>query len=158
MESEAAARSRGERSRPPCGQPERQREEGTAAAHPPSCLAVGQSGCGALTPNGLPGLRAAKRQTQSSRVSAEDLIWPPRSGRGARSRRRETALGKENGKTRSAGAWETQEEPAGSPGPGTPWFRRSEETPEQQHPGAQLPTPCSSSLLAPRYHPTSICH
>lgn len=45
--------------------------------------------------------------------SPKDLIWPPRSGRGARSRRRETARGKGDGKTRGAGAGETQEEPAG---------------------------------------------
>lgn len=50
--------------------------------------------------------------------SPKDLIWPPRSGRGEgesarKRRRRETARGKGDGETRSAGAREIQEEPAG---------------------------------------------
>ena len=52
--------------------------------------------------------------------SPKDLIWPPRSGRGEgesarerRRRRRETARGRGDGETRSAGAREIQEEPAG---------------------------------------------
>ncbi|XP_053749014.1 collagen alpha-2(I) chain-like [Panthera pardus] len=126
-ESRRRARRRRGREASRAGRPARRPSAGARRGRrgPPSFLPGRRpAGPPRPDPHGRPGLRAAKsqRETQDPRVSAgaEDLIWPPRSGRGEgesarerRRRRRETARGRGDGETRSAGAREIQEEPAG---------------------------------------------